>query len=212
MVGYGRINLSHGQNNVPPQRPSSYSRKQMTCRLCGRVLLSTQALIAHIEAHLIQDEMATRSRQNQKYPHKPPPNLLNIPRPHSCNLLVCNPNFRPAFPMPPPPPFFPGPVVQRPMAMRPVNNISLTLGNGSGPAQIIKIISHPPNTPPQVSPLVRNDGGKLVTQAHKSVVEAAPVDDVTKPFRRQLEQPIGKVEVVDLEEENGDKLDLTLKL
>ncbi|GMN64073.1 hypothetical protein TIFTF001_033148 [Ficus carica] len=179
MVGYGK-NLSHRQNNSH-QRLSPYCRKQLTSHLCGSVVLTTQAVTAHREIHLAQEE-ASRATNN---------------------------SFRPSFPLPPPRPFFPGPVVvQRPVAMRlENNNISLTLSAGSTQ---INIISHPPNLmPPQVFAPAR-----INNQAQQSVAMATRGDDVNRPFLRLLEHPIPKVVgFMDQEEENGgNKLDLTLKL
>ncbi|GMN44985.1 hypothetical protein TIFTF001_014174 [Ficus carica] len=207
MVGYGK-NSSHG--------PTPCCRELPTCRFCGFVTLTTEAMIAHIDIHLAQLD-ASRARPNQLYiPNNQPPNLLNhIPTRPSNDLNFSNPSFRSSFPPPPPRPFFPGPVVvQRPVAMRPGNNsVSLTLGDGSTP---INIISRPPNIlPSQVfAPTRINNQGNLVAQVQQSAAVDTRGDDIS----RLLECPNPKVEgFVDLEEEeeeeNGsDKLDLTLKL
>lgn len=53
MAGFG-WNMRQGSNNMHDQKDST----QIACRICDQVFLSTQALINHIETHMVHDETA----------------------------------------------------------------------------------------------------------------------------------------------------------
>ncbi|XP_048332681.2 formin-like protein 2 [Ziziphus jujuba] len=221
MAGYG-WNLRHGNvqglNRGRQQLPHNPS--QIACRLCDQVFLSTQALINHIETHMVEDEAkaASRRQQKQQEEQQQQTNFMSTQR----DLFAVNP-FRPAFPSPTPVPTLP-PSTLKAQTFFPVQF--------SSPLPIVPQIVNsqplilPPPTPPPVSPLMRNNmmtvGTPVMTpimtfvpppmQQRRSVaIEEINASDYTKPLLSLLERPIQKPSEV-VEKANGIVLDLTLKL
>lgn len=198
MAGYG-WNLRHGRQQLP------HNPSQIACRLCNQVFLSTQALINHIETHMVEDhEAASRKQQQQKT------NFMSTQR----DLFAVN-QFRPSFPSLTPTttplsssalktqPFFP---VQfsSPLERNPVPKVVPQFVNSQPPIL-------PPPTPPPVSPMMRNNMTPAMSLVQQPMQQQrVGIEDgfYTKPFLCLLERPIPK----STDKPNVIVLDLTLKL
>ncbi|KAB2599847.1 hypothetical protein D8674_010118 [Pyrus ussuriensis x Pyrus communis] len=192
-----------GSSNPAPPRATDLT--QIACKLCDRVFMSTQALIAHIESHLADDDLSTTVRLRQlNLPNSTDPFISSnaLLRPstnpfhqrrlfHGANNQIC---FVPS-PAPPPPPqthyHFPHPQQpQIPHYLLPRNpNVN------SGAAG-----SHHMMMP------YGNQMAHVVREENHS--------DSTRPFLSQLERPIPSINFgLDASgNPNFDNLDLALKL
>ena len=211
-------NSNHGNHEAQPRgRPcNNNNRKQIACRLCNRVFQNTQALITHIESHIVEEEMMALRRQNQQLQTNQPNSLIN---PSQRNLFLPIP-FRPASSLLSreigPPQILPA--VQRPSVIQ-VSQRNTPPVPTSGSPSIVNAYYHiihnnsnknfyqPPNTPAQVCSSAKNAGKQPRTEE-----EELDPNDFTRPFLRQLDRPIPIpiTRLEDIEKEKG--VDLTLRL
>lgn len=91
MAGFG-WNMRQGNTDMYDQKGST----QIACRICDRVFLSTQALINHIETHMVHDETAAAAATGRARSHHHQNDQLNsIMLPPRRNPLLqqpANPN------------------------------------------------------------------------------------------------------------------------
>lgn len=219
---YG-FNLGHRE--WPPYNPT----QNIVCQFCGHVFVSTQALINHIESHMVEEEVSAASRRAMR--QHVITNLLPSQTDHE-NLLVNSimPNyFATNFPTPSrgTRPLFidrlgPQPLVQPsapPARPERYNNNRV-------------VVARPFQPPLQVSPMARNIDSfapiRFVPPAATAALQAQTTNaaeegwrnqSTTRPYLNQLDHPIrAMVEVVEIEEDDNDtvsglnELDLALKL
>lgn len=189
---------NHARHQHDHQQPF-YNSTQIACRICDHVFMSTQALINHIESHMVEEETAASIRQHRT-------NRL----PASQRDLFAN-CLQPSFAtLPENGLLLPPPLPER----HPFLGVNRTFA--------------PPPTgllPPQVSPMARNytnfsNSPQLILSAPQgqSRVAEAPPSDCTRPYLDLLEQPIkAMVQVSGRNDENNgisglNRLDLALKL
>ncbi|KAH7573215.1 hypothetical protein ACOSP7_006716 [Xanthoceras sorbifolium] len=89
MAGYG-WNMHHNLNH---SRKRPYLSPQIACRICDQVFMSTEALINHIETHMMEDEsvfrrqheinlmLSQRDRHFMAHPNPYQPNIFSTPTP-----------------------------------------------------------------------------------------------------------------------------------
>ncbi|KAK4538929.1 hypothetical protein RGQ29_032157 [Quercus rubra] len=183
-MGEYRWNMRHGNmhefNNS--QRHHPYMPTQIACRICNRVFVSTQALINHIESHMVNEEALCPNPLRPNFalsiPPRETPQLFEnrlapvqpiaLPERHhfygGSRFIAPQPNLLPLLP---------------PM---PMNKFAL---------------------PPQMM--------LSAEQTQRRMVEEPP-SDCTRPFIDQLDHPIVlSIQAADSNNDD-DKLDLTLKL
>ncbi|KAE9617631.1 hypothetical protein Lal_00043286 [Lupinus albus] len=185
---------------------------QIACRLCKQVFTTTQALIAHIESHMKNEEVAMRSIYS--------PNYMNSQR----NLV--SPFLPPTFPM-----------TRQLQETRKFSDISNSFQASSQSAATHLLRRNSFFSGSQVGALTLNREMKLsspsvlsgtgnnamdianlsILQTRKrKLADLSPVDG-TREFIVQLEKPLKKIDFIDLvniDDDNSDvkPLNLALKL
>lgn len=187
----------HEFNNS--QRHHPYMPTQIACRICNRVFVSTQALINHIESHMVNEESNSRlqHRANRITP--------------SQRALCANP-LRPNFALSIPPRETPQLFENRLAPVQPIAPPERHLFYGGS-----RFIAPQPNLLPLLPPMPMNKFALppqmmlSAEQTQRRMVEEPP-SDCTRPFIDQLDHPIVlSIEAADSNNDD-DKLDLTLKL
>ncbi|CAK7327271.1 unnamed protein product [Dovyalis caffra] len=204
MAGFG-WNWRHGTHGSKRPLPPSH----IACRICDHVFMSTQALIDHIESHMVEDDTASR-RQNG-------------PNPFSSSRT--DPFSNPfSFSLSTPTRFS----QTGPLGRNRYNFLSLTERNpifGASTPQ--NLVPAQPITPQAHPWLARNNKYSNMRSQHvpltfptqPKVIEEPPNIDCTRPFLQQLERPFSYSKL-GFQESNGKHknrsdlgtLDLSLKL
>eukprot|EP00257_Ricinus_communis_P009776 XP_002528836.2 uncharacterized protein LOC8263762 [Ricinus communis] len=168
--------------------------------------MSTQALIAHIETHMVDDSSASRRQsnslslipyqRNNPYNTNPSSSASSMPP----NLLSFSPN---SYNLP---------------SLQETRNNPMLSGN---PQMVSPRPIFPPQPPLSLLAMRKNNnypsiGSQLqisVALSQRKTMEEHPSVDCTKPFIEQLDKPYSsKTEMKDDNKSDLDMLDLTLKL
>lgn len=183
----------HGINHARP----SPQNQCIACHLCGKVFMSTQSLVNHIESHIIQEDRFSRTRTEWGIP---PIRRDTIPSPRLSA--------------------FPSPLTSR--AGAPVHGgfqPVASLGRNSNSVNGSRVAAPPSNPPQRMLPPVNWGNRAFRSQVlppvgpQISIINESP-NDFTRPYIQQLEHPISatiRPREADSEMDSG-VVDLTLKL
>ncbi|CAB4261803.1 unnamed protein product [Prunus armeniaca] len=193
----------HGSNCAPASMPSGST--EIACRICDRVFMSTQALINHIESHIVDDGLtASRLRQLTQQTNTNPPIRSNPVFPLSNPFNQRNPfhdvhNNQIGFAPPPPHHQYPYPPQQQLSPYALPRNVNVNVNQGV-------VGSHY---------MVMQSANE--TAARMASEEDDLSSDCTMPLLSQLDRPLPPVNYEldrrgNIGEASSDNLDLTLKL